>query len=519
MNNKDKNGILQNIPSGIVVFLVALPLCMGIALASGAPPLAGIISGIIGGIVVGALSTSHISVSGPAAGLTAIVLGGITDLGSFELFLVAGFIAGILQIILGFLRAGSVSSYFPNNVIEGMLAGIGLIIIIKQLPYAFGIDESTATAGGTIVQQFLNSISPGVVIVTAVSLAILLLWEKVAVLKKIKLLPGALVAVLAGITLSEIFKGTSLAIPTSQFVAIATPDTLAEYKNLIVFPDFSGFLNYKVWILGATIAVIASIETLLCIEATDRIDPYKRIADSNVELKAQGIGNIVSSLIGGLPITSVIVRSSTNVNAGATKKYSAIVHGILLLVSVMAIPHLLNRIPLGTLAAVLLIVGYKLASPAKIKHVWQKGKFQFIPFVVTFVCVLVFDLLIGVIVGLAVAILFLLLGNMKRAYYLSREELNDAQVVRIDLAEEVSFLNKAAIKKTLKNIKAKSKVIINARKSSYISGDILELIEEFTNFRAKEDDIEVVLVGFKKIDYSSLDQQPQRVEVKYRRTI
>ncbi|HRO76092.1 MAG TPA: SulP family inorganic anion transporter, partial [Crocinitomicaceae bacterium] len=387
-----------------------------------------------------------------------------------------------------------------------------------QLPRALGYDGSLSFDKSFDFNAIVNSLTFGVIIITVVSLAILILWEKVGFLSKIKLLPGALVAVFVGIVLSELFKGSALEIAPSQFVVIAVPQTLAEYKNLIVFPDFAGFLNYEVWIIGATIAIVASIETLLCIEASDRIDPYKRITDTNVELKAQGVGNIVSSIIGGLPITSVIVRSSTNINAGATKKYSTIIHGFLLLLCVLAIPNILNKIPLGTLAAVLLIVGYKLASPAKLKHAWEKGKFQFVPFIATLVFVVTFDLLVGVIIGLIISILFLLFGNMKRAYYLSREELDNAQLVRIDLAEEVSFLNKAALKKTLKNIAPNSKVVINAKKSSYISGDIIELIEEFTNVRAKEEDIAVVLQGF-KTNYEDDTNQPSRVVVKYRRTI
>lgn len=517
----------QNLPSGIVVFLVALPLCLGIALASGAPPLSGIIAGIIGGIAVGFLSNSQISVTGPAAGLAAIVLGAITDLGSFELFLTAGLIAGIIQLALGFLRAGSISNYFPNNVIEGMLAGIGVIIILKQIPHAIGFDKDFEGNqhifdGFNFSEYFTNlwsAVSPGAIVVTAISLAILILWDKFPALKKIKLLPGALVAVVVGILLNEIFKGSFLEISKEHLVTLPVPQTAEDFKNLITFPDFSGFLNPKVWVVGATIAIVASIETLLCIEAADRMDAHKRITDTNLELKAQGIGNLASSFIGGLPMTSVVVRTSANANAGATSKISAIIHGILLLVSVLSIPFLLNKIPLATLAAVLLLVGYKLASPEKLKHFWKKGKYQFIPFIATIIAVVALDLLKGVALGLAISIVFLLLGNMKRAYYFSKEELEDADEISLDLAEEVSFLNKAAIKKTLKNIKPNSKVIINAKRTSYISDDILELIEDFANVRAKDDDIEVVLTGFRTSYKDYENDQHSHIKIMHRRAI
>lgn len=313
------------------------------------------------------------------------------------------------------------------------------------------------------------------------------------------MLPGALVAVVAGIALNEIFKmtGSSLAIEKQHLVSLPVPQSLEDFKNLITIPDFNGFLNPKVWIAGATIAIVASIETLLCIEASDRLDVQRRITDTNLELKAQGIGNLVSSFIGGLPMTSVVVRSSANANAGATSKMSTIIHGILLLICVLSIPVILNLIPLSTLAAVLIMVGYKLAKPATFKHFWQLGKFQFIPFVATVVAVVATDLLKGVGIGLAISVFYILQGNMKRAYYLSREKLDDADEITMKLAEEVSFLNKAAIKKTLKNIKPNSTVTIDARGTSYIATDVLEMIQDFANIRAKEEDINVELLGFK----------------------
>ena len=509
-------GIKENFPSGLVVFLVALPLCLGIALASGAPPLSGIIAGIIGGLVVGYLSNSNISVSGPAAGLTAIVLTAITDLGAFELFLCAGIIAGLLQLILGFVKAGSISNYFPNNVIEGMLAGIGIIIILTQIPHALGFDKDAS-----YFSELIAGIHPGAIMVTLVSIGILVAWDKVPLLKKMKMIPGALVAVAAGILLNYIFKisGSSLAIGAEHLVSLPIPQSAADFKNLIIFPDVQGFLNPKVWIVGATIAVVASIETLLCIEASDRLDAHRRITDTNLELRAQGIGNLISSAIGGLPMTSVVVRSSANANAGATSKSSAMIHGALLLICALSIPFILNLIPLATLAAVLILVGYKLAKPATIIHFWKKGKYQFIPFIATILAVVFLDLLKGVGIGLLISVFYILQGNMKRAYYLSREQLDEADEIKIKLAEEVSFLNKAAIKKTLKNVKQHSIVTIDARGTSYIATDIVDMIEDFANIRAKEEDIEVRLIGFKTSYKEYAEDKDSHVIIAHRRSM
>lgn len=531
-NKSFQTRLRENIPSGLVVFLVALPLCLGIALASGAPPLSGIIAGIVGGIVIGFISNSNISVSGPAAGLAAIVLTAISDLGSFELFLCAGMIAGLIQLALGFLRAGSISNYFPNSVIEGMLAGIGVIIIIKQLPYAFGYDAGEAGEGttdtgfslgslGDYFSQTLQSVHLGAILITLISLAILILWDKVPALKRLRMVPGALVAVVVGILLNEMFRasGSSLAIGAEHLVVLPTISSLNDAANLITLPRFSGFLDSKVWIVGGTIAIVASIETLLCIEASDRLDAQKRITDTNLELKAQGVGNLVSGLIGGLPITSVVVRSSANASSGATSKESTIIHGVLLLVCVLAMPFVLNKIPLATLAAVLLMVGYKLASPAKIKHMLQKGHFQYIPFLATLLAVVFTDLLTGVGIGLAISIIFILQGNLKRAYYLSREQLAEADVITIKLAEEVSFLNKAAIKKTLKNIRPNSRVIIDGRQTAYIAADVLEMISDFANVRAREENIEVELLGF-RTDYRAYEQdRTSHIEINHRRAM
>lgn len=516
--------------SGLVVFLVALPLCLGIAMASGAPLFSGIISGIIGGIVVGYLSNSHISVSGPAAGLTAIVLSAILTLGSFEVFLTAVFLAGLLQLLLGFLKAGAISNYFPNNVIEGMLAGIGIIIFLKQIPKALGADVEVGS-GFAIFSDIITAfgqIQLGVLIIAAVSLTIILVWDKIGFLKKIKLLPSALVAVIMGTILNEIFiaTGSPLAITASNYlVELPVVSSFDEFKGIFILPDFlnfsagfnySSFMNKEVWIVAFTIAIVASIETLLCIEASDRLDPQKRLTDTNLELKAQGTGNLVSALLGGLPMTSVVVRSSTNASAGAKTKMSAIIHGILLLVSVLSIPFLLNKIPLAALAAILLTIGYKLAKPAVFKHFFKRGKYQFVPFIVTVVAVVFTDLLVGVALGMIISIFAILRGNMKRAYYFRKEEYEDGDVIHIHLAQEVSFLNKAAILFTLDAIPENSKVIINASDTVYIAHDILDSIREFRDIRAPLRNVDVTLIGFKEAyDLANTETDIRKVSIEH----
>jgi MFS superfamily sulfate permease-like transporter len=496
--------------SGLVVFLVALPLCLGIAMASGAPLFSGIIAGVVGGIVVGYLSQSHISVSGPAAGLTAIILTAITDFGAFDVFLLSVFIAGIIQLALGFLKAGSISNYFPTNVIEGMLAGIGIIIILKQIPHAFGYDadfegdqafiQNDGSNSFSFLFDVLNHIHLGAVLISAISLAVLISWDKVPFLKRLKLVPGALVAVILGVLLNEFFisPGSSLAIAKEHLVSLPVPKSFDEFKSILVTPNFAAITNPQVWVVAVTIAIVASIETLLCIEASDRMDVQKRYTNTNIELKAQGVGNIISSLLGGLPMTSVVVRSSANNNAGAKSKMSTIIHGVLLLISVLSIPVILNKIPLATLATVLILVGYKLAKPATFMHFWEKGKYQFIPFIATLVFVVATDLLKGVALGIVISIIFVLRGNLKRAYNFKKEEYEDGDIIHIDLAQEVSFLNKAAIKQTLSEIPENSKVVINAHDTEYIAHDVLDLIREFKETRAVDENIRVKLTGFKE---------------------
>ncbi len=496
--------------SGMVVFLVALPLCLGIAVASGAPPFAGIITGIIGGLVVGFLSSSNVSVSGPAAGLLAIVLVAITDLG-FETFLVAVIIAGMIQMTLGLLKAGSISSYFPTSVIEGMLAAIGIIIIMKEIPHAIGYDKAhegdffnfEKGAEASYLSEITSAINYahlGAIIVALVSFAILIAFNKVPALKKIKIIPGALVAVVAGIIINELFKstGSPLVISQEHLVTIPSASSVTEFFGQFTTPNFSGFSNPNVWVVGATIAIVASIESLLCLEAGDKMDPMKRLSSANTELRAQGVGNMLAGLIGGLPMTSVIVRTSANVNAGAKTKLSTIMHGTYLLLAVIAIPTLLNKIPMACLAAILIMIGIKLASPKVFRHMWHTGKHQFIPFLATVIAVVLTDLLKGVAIGLVVSIVFILRGNMKLAYFFRKEKHQEGESILINLAQEVSFLNKAAIKQTLAHLPANSKVIIDAANTVYIDYDVLELIRDFLNYGSKDKNIKVTLRNFKK---------------------
>lgn len=507
---KFQSYLKADLPASVVVFLVALPLCLGIAMASGAPLFSGILAGIIGGLVVGGLSGSQVSVSGPAAGLTAIVLTAITSLGSFEVFLTAVVLAGIFQLVLGLIKAGSVADYFPGSVVEGMLAGIGVIIFLKQLPHAVGYDRDTegdmafAEKGGSntfsSLFDMLDYIHPSAVVLAAVSLAILITWDKVAVLKKMKLLPAALVVVVVGIVLQQALSslGGDWMLQAEHLVTLPVLQSVADLGKVITLPDFSAMGQQEVWIVAATLAIVASLETLLCIEAGDNMDPHKRYTNPNRELLAQGVGNALSGLIGGLPMTSVVVRTTANITSGARTKMSAILHGLFLLVCVMAIPGILNKIPLASLAAILLMIGYKLANPSKILHFYKQGKYQFFPFAVTMLSVVLTDLLTGVAIGLGLSLLYVLWGNMKNAYSFVGEQYREGDKVYIELAQEVSFLNKAAIKKTLAQLPEGCSVVIDASASQYIAHDILELIRQFRDVVSKDKNIHLELTGFKE---------------------
>ncbi|RYY34173.1 MAG: SulP family inorganic anion transporter [Sphingobacteriaceae bacterium] len=477
----------RDLPASIVVFLVALPLCLGIALASGAPLFAGLLTGIIGGIVVGALSGSQLSVAGPAAGLTSIVFSAIATLGSYEAFLLSVVIAGGIQIIFGLVKAGIIGNYFPSSVIEGMLAAIGIILIMKQFPHAVGYDAdyegdesfSQSDKHNTFsgIMLAMSKINYGAVIIAAISITILILWPR---FKKLAVVPAPLLVVITGVVLAMVFGNSGFSLQKDQFVSIPSVNSAAAFFGLFKLPDFSQIMRGDIWITAGTIALVASLESLLSLEAVDKIDPIKRISPTNRELMAQGTGNLISGMLGGLPLTAVIVRSSANVNAGARTKVSAITHGFLLLLSLLFIPALINLIPLSCLAAILLMTGYKLTRIALFKHMWHKGLSQFIPFVVTIVAVVLTDLLIGVGIGLFVGGFFILYTNLRNPYYYHIEKDGDGKkTIHIKLSEEVSFLNKASIQVMLTGLPKSSDVIIDGSNSLYIDPDVLEIIENF----------------------------------------
>jgi MFS superfamily sulfate permease-like transporter len=479
----------HDIPAGLVVFLVAVPLCLGISLASGAPPFSGIISGIVGGVIVSILSGSQLAVSGPAAGLTVIVAAAIQKLGGLEPFLVSVVLAGVMQLAMGFLRAGVIGAYFPSAVIKGMLAAIGLILIMKQLPHAVGYDaeaesdlsfvETDSSMALQAITDALGAISPGAAIVTAGSLAIMLLWESPIIKnrKRLALLPGPLVAVTFGILYNLVtwHLAPPLAIASQHLVNLPAIFGPIEFGSKLTFPDFSALANPAVYVTAATLALIASLETLLSLEAIDKLDPLKRTASTNQELKAQGIGNIVSGMLGGLPMTAVIVRASANINAGAHTKTASFVHGVLLLMSAMFLSVVLNMIPLACLAAILLLTGYKLAKPALFKEVYRKGFNQFAPFVVTVVAILATDLLLGMAIGMAVGLFFVLRANYHEAISLTRDGNN----YLLRLQKDVSFLNKALLRDYLERVEENGYLIIDGAKASFIDQDILETLQDF----------------------------------------
>lgn len=491
----------QDIPASLVVFLVALPLCLGVALASGAPIISGIISGIVGGIIVGLLSKSQTSVSGPAAGLTAVVLAAITRLGSFEVFLTAVIIAGFIQIMMGLFRAGSIASYIPSNVIKGLLAAIGIILILKQIPHAIGYDavpeedfsfqQSDGENTFTEIFNALNYITPGALIVSFISIAILVYWKKTP-LSTFKYLPASLVVVLLSILLNEfVFRYIpALYIESTHLVNLPALDS-QSIQSLLHLPLTENFLRTDVWITAFTIAIVASLETLLNIEAVDKLDPQKRNSPPNRELLAQGVGNISAGILGGIPLTSVIVRSSVNIQSGNKSKLSAIFHGIFMLLSVLLLGPVMNMIPLSSLAAILIITGYKLTSLSVFREIYSKGMRQFIPFIITILAIVFTDLLIGVLIGLAVSIFYILLNNFKNPFIKAENKLHIGQVIKIELPNQVSFLNKAAIRNTLWKVPENAKVVIDTCHSDYIDHDILEIIEEFRSVVAPGKNIQL----------------------------
>lgn len=500
--------IKYDLPAGLVVFLVALPLCLGIALASGAPLLSGIISGIIGGVVVGFLSGSQTSVSGPAAGLAAVVLASITELGGFEIFSVALLIAGFFQLGSGLLKGGIIANYIPSNVIKGLLAAIGILLILKQIPQAFGYDSTHGddfsflqSNGENTFSHLFNTyfhITAGAVIISLLSITVLVFWDKTP-LKKLKFFPASLFVVVLGIGLNEIFRAFIPALYLQSTHLVNIPATnISDLSSFIKLPALNAFGNYNVWLTALTIAIVASIETLLNLEAVDNIDPHKRQSPPNRELVAQGIGNMIAGLVGGLPVTSVIVRSSVNINAGAQTKLSTILHGIFLLMSILLLSSVINLIPYASLAAVLIVTGYKLSKISIFKEMYAKGWNQLIPFVVTIVAIIFTDLLIGILIGLAVSLFYLLKSNYKNPFTIEKDHLLIGETIRIELPNQVSFLNKASIKDTLWSVPQNANVIIDASYADYIDNDVLELFIDFKNVIAPEKNIKLNIIGVKE---------------------
>ena len=497
-----------DVPSAVVVFLVALPLCLGIALASGAPLFSGLIAGIVGGLIVAPLSGSPLGVSGPAAGLAVIVYGAIEELGAYPTFLAAVVVAGITQMILGALRAGVIGYYFPSSVIKGMLSGIGIIIFLKQIPHAVGYDADPEGDMSFIQQDghntfselkwMLDSLNPTAALIAALGLAVLILWER-PFMKKLSfttIIQGPLVTVVMGILIAT-YSGTieGWMLSADHLVAIPVTEGLDGFMSQFTTPDMTAFANPAIYTIGITMAVVASLETLLCVEATDKLDPFKRVTPTNKELWAQGAGNVVSGLIGGLPITQVIVRSSANIQSGGRTKASAFIHGALLLICAYAIPKVLNMIPLAALAAILLIVGWKLAKPALFIAMWKKGQSEFIPFTVTVAGIVLTDLLTGIALGLVVAIVYILWDNFKLPYKFDIKNYKVGEPIRIEFSESVSFLNKASIQRTLNTLPDGARVVLDARNSLRIHPDVVEIVEEF-QVNASTRDINVECLGF-----------------------
>lgn len=505
MKTTFRDTLSSDLKSSLVVFLVALPLCLGIAIASGAPPMAGLIAGIIGGIVVGAISKSSVAVSGPAAGLTVIVLDSITSLGTFPLFLGALVAAGIIQLLLGVVKAGVIGYYFPNAVIKGMLTAIGLILILKQIPHALGYDKDFLgdfafnqpdqhNTFSEIYYAFVY-LSPGAIPIVLLSLGLILFFERPAIKKNrfLGVVPGALWAVLASIGLNNLYKGIKpeWALDNEHLVILPKLSSWNELPSLLTFPEFDLINTSDFWVVAVTLAVIGSIETLLSIEAGDKMDPLKRSTPTSRELVAQGVGNTASGLLGGLPITAVIVRTSANIESGAKTKFSTILHGALLLALVISIPGLLNQIPLSGLAAVLLVVGYKLAKPSIFVKEYKKGWDQFLPFIVTVISILLSDLLVGIGIGMVVGLFFVIKTNFHRSVLVTERNGN----YLIKLQKDVSFLNKALLIEELSKIPSESMVILNASMARFIDHDIQDVLNDFIS-SAPSKNITLVIEGY-----------------------
>lgn len=498
----------QDVMAGLIVFLVALPLCLGIALASNAPLFSGLLAGIIGGLLVGLLSGSHTSASGPAAGLTAVVASQIASLGSFQAFLLAVTIAGLIQIGLGLIRAGFLATFFPSSLIKGLLAAIGILLITKQIPHLVGYDDdpvgdfafSQPNHENTFTElvQLFGHIHPGAAVIGFLSVALLLVWDRWKPLKESGV-PAPLIVVVLGVVFSLMFRrlGGAWDMGLAHFVRVPVAESLSGFIGFLQSPDFSQWLNPAVYLAAITIAAVASLETLLNLEAVDKLDPQQRTSPPSRELIAQGVGNFVSGLVGGLPVTSVIVRSSVNINAGAQTKLATVFHGVLLLVSVAVLPACLNAIPLSCLAAILLVTGFKLASPALVRRMWGAGWAQFVPFALTVAAIVLTDLLVGVAIGMAVAIAFILSSSIRRPLRQIVEKHLSGDVVHIELADQVSFLNRAALVRALDAVPHGGHVLLDARRTDYIDPDLLSLIRDFQEQTAPARAVKLSLLGFR----------------------
>ena len=505
----------KDILAGLVVFLVALPLCLGIGLAStnveNIPSLPsvfpGLLAGVIGGIVVGLISGSRVGVSGPAAGLITIILSSISILGSYEAFLVSVILAGIIQLIFGFFKLGIIAKYVPTSVIKGMLAAIGITLILKEIPHLLGYDkdffgdESFWQFDGhntfTELAYSMNAFQEGSVFIGILSILIIILLDKPFFKqnKVMKLIPSALIVVLVGVIIQLLTKGSFLEVSSKHLVQLPILTSISDVSNILFFPDFSALGNWQVYTVAITIALVASLETLLSVEATDKLDPEKNTTPTSRELTAQGVGNIFSGFIGGLPITQVVVRSSANIDAGVQTKFAAVIHGVFLIFAIILLPSILNQIPLASLAGILIMVGYKLTKAGLFKEMYVKGMDQFIPFILTIIGVLFTDLLKGIGIGLIVSIYFILRRNFQNHFTKTESEGE----LHIKLSEEVTFLNKVGIHTTLENAAPHSKIIIDASNCKSIDQDILELLEEFKKYGSIHKEIDFQLINFQHL--------------------
>lgn len=501
----------HDLPAGLSVFLVALPLCLGIALASGAPLYAGLLSGVIGGLVVALISGSPLAVSGPAAGLTTVVAASIVSLGDYKIFLLAVMVAGLFQLTLGVLKLGAIANYFPSSVIKGMLAAIGIILISKQIPLALGYDQPDFWTSGFLnlfsqdnflgsIQNFNHHITRGAILITVISLLVLVLFQQ-PFAKKLQVIPAPLIVVVLSIVINIVFTQAASDFSLKQTQLVNIPSTIFASVS---FPDFSKlFSNTAIWKDGILIGLLATLETLLCIEAIDKLDKRNRITPVNRELIAQGIGNMTCGLIGAIPITAVVVRGAANVDAGARTKMSAFTHGLFLLLAVLLVPFLLNKIPYASLAAILIVTGYNLTKPKLFRNMWSLGWKQFIPFALTIIVILSTDLLLGVSIGLLISVYFIVRNNFKAEYKITKTLHLGIETEYIKLNSNVTFLNKVKLRKALDEVPEYSVLTIDGSECNFIDYDILEIISEYAN-KAHDRHIELHLKGIEKVNITAV---------------